>query len=119
MGPADDSCLTLPPESCTGDLGGECGLLLQKWSCTCFKTSGNYSSVMSPGKVNTSKAVMINQVEFASPVFAHHLVTRGFVRSCSRFELEKAQSSTEQLWKFSGRSSIMGPPGDCRGYSVL
>lgn len=119
MGPADDSCLTLPPESYTGDLRGEYRLLLQKGPCTWFKTSGNSLSVMLSGKVNTSKAVAINQSEFASPVFAHHLVTSGFVKSCSRFGLKKAQSSTEELWKFSGRSSIMGPPGDCRGYSVL
>lgn len=119
MGPEDDSCLTLLPESYTGDLNGECGLLLQKGSCTWLRTSGNSLSGMSPGKVNTSKAVSINQVEFASPVFANHLVTSSFLRSCSRFGLEKTQSSTEELWKFSGRSSLMSPPGNHRGYSVL
>lgn len=119
MGPADDSCLTLPPESYTGDLNGKCGLPLEKGSCSWFKTSGNSLSVMSPGKVSTSKAVAINQVEFASPVFANPLVTSGFARSCSGFGLEKAQSSTEELRKFGRRSSIMVPPGDHRGYSLL
>lgn len=119
VGPADDSCLTLPSQSYTGDVNGECALLLEKRSCTWFKTSRNSLSVMSPGKVNTRKAVAINQVEPASPVFANSLVTSVFVRSCSRFGLEKAQGSTEEFWKFSGRSSIMVPPGDHRGYSVL
>lgn len=37
MAPVHDSCLTLQLQSCAGELGRECGLLLQG-SCTQFKT---------------------------------------------------------------------------------
>lgn len=65
-------------------------------------------SVMSSGNVNTREAVTINQAKFASPMF----------------ELLAHQWFCEkpfEVWatKDCGRSSVMHPPGDLRGYSVL
>lgn len=63
---------------------------------------------MSSGKVNTSEAVIINQVEFVSPVFEP---------PCHQGFCEKPF----EVWarKGCGRSSVMHPPGDRRGCSVL
>lgn len=59
--------------------------------------------MMSSGKVNTSEAVIINQVEFVSPVFEP---------PCHQGFCEKPF----EVWarKGCGRSSVMHPPGDRR-----
>jgi len=65
-------------------------------------------SVTSSGKVNTSEALTINQVEFASHVFEP---------PGHKWFFEKPF----EVWatKGCGRSSVMCPPGDRSGYPVL
>lgn len=90
--------------SATGDPGGERGLLLQKGSCTFLKQVEILLSVMA----STHEAVIINQVEFASPVFE----PQGHQWFCEK---------PFQVWarKDWGRSLAKCPPGELRGYSVL